>query len=236
MFITTYATLILGGLQSTNIDSYLPSGLKDISFNISLTKRLPKELQKIDQSYVLQYSQLDAALFRGKEPLKLRIDAKSEDTSGYTIVNGGRKLISVPVLHIRSKSDVSKQPGQRQTLMDFVTLTDSEAHQFLNAKFVRFDRESGNPVFDLTFPASLDYPVRHRVWMDKNLKYIVKREWYGLQGQLRATFLYLNPTTVKGITVPTVLRLLNAENKVAAESKYLNVHINDGIADSVFDF
>ena len=228
--------MILTGFQSTNIDSYLPVSLKDISFNISLTKRLPKELQKIDQSFVVQYSQLDSALFRGKEPFKLRIDAKSDDTSGFTITNGGRKLISIPVLRIKSKSDVSRQPGQRQTLMDFVTLTTAEAHQFLNAKFVRFDRESGNPVFDLTFPESLDYPVRHRVWLDKSAKYMVKREWYGLQGQLRATFMYLNPTTVNGITVPTVLRVLNSENKVAAESKYLNVKINDGIADSVFDF
>ena len=236
MITTTFATLILGGFQSTNIDSYLPSGFKDISFNISLTKRLPKELQKIDQSYVIQYSQLDSATFRGKEPFKLRIDARSDDTSGYTIVNGGRKLISVPVLHIKSKSDVSRQPGQRQTLMDFVVLTTAEAHQFLNSKFVRFDRETGNPVFDLTFPAELDYAVRHRVWLDKTAHYVVRREWYGLQGQLRATFLYLNPTTVKGITVPTVLRVFNAENKVAAESKYSNVKINDGIADSVFEF
>jgi outer membrane lipoprotein-sorting protein len=236
MITTTFATLILGGFQSTNIDSYLPNGLKDISFNISLTKRLPKELQKIDQSYVVQYSQLDSALFRGKEPFKLRIDVKSDDTSGFTIVNGTRKLISIPVLRIKSKSDVSRQPGQRQTLMDFLTLTNAEAHQFLNAKFVRFDRESGNPVFDLTFPESLNYPVRHRVWLDKSSKYMTKREWYGLQGQLRATFLYLSPTTIEGITVPTVLRVMNAENKIAAESKYLNIKVNDGIADSVFDF
>ena len=236
MITTTFATLVLGGFQSTNIDSYLPNSLKDISFNISLTKRLPKELQKIDQSYVVQYSQLDSALFRGKEPFKLRIDAKSEDTAGITITNGSRKLIKVPVLRINIKQDVSKQPGQRQTLMDFVTLTSSEAHQFLNAKFVRFDRENGDAVFDLTFPSELSYPVRHRVWLDKTAHYMVKREWYGLQGQLRATFLYLNPTTVIGVTVPTVLRVLNSENKIAAESKYMNVKINDGIADSVFDF
>ena len=236
MITTTFATLVLGGYQSTNIDSYLPTNFKDISFNISLTKRLPKELQKIDQSYVVQYSQLDSALFRGKEPFKLRIDAKSEDTAGITITNGGRKLIKVPVLRINIKQDVSKQPGQRQTMMDFVTLTNSEAHQFLNSKFVRFERETGNPVFDLTFPAELNYPVRHRVWLDKTSKYMMKREWYGLQGQLRATFLYLNPTTINGITVPTTLRVMNSENKLAAESKYMNMKVNDGIADSIFDF
>ena len=106
----------------------------------------------------------------------------------------------------------------------------------MNAKFVRFDRSTGDPVFDLTFPSSLDYPVRHRVWIDKNDKYVVRREWYGLQGQLRATFLYSSPVKVKGITVPTDLKVMNAEDKLAAESKYLNVKINEGISDSIFEF
>ena len=228
--------MILGAHQSQNITSYLPTSLSDISFNVSLTKRYAKELQKIDQSYVLQYAQLDSALFRAKEPFKLRIDAKSDDTSGYTIVNGGRKLISVPALRIKSRQDISRQPGQRQTLMDFIILTEADATKFLNAKFVRFDRSTGDPVFDLTFPSSLDYPVRHRVWIDKNDKYVVRREWYGLQGQLRATFLYSSPVKVKGITVPTDLKVMNAEDKLAAESKYLNVKINEGISDSIFEF
>ena len=236
MITTTLATMILGAHQSQNITSYLPTSLSDISFNVSLTKRYAKELQKIDQSYVLQYAQLDSALFRAKEPFKLRIDAKSDDTSGYTIVNGGRKLISVPALRIKSRQDISRQPGQRQTLMDFIILTEADATKFLNAKFVRFDRSTGDPVFDLTFPSSLDYPVRHRVWIDKNDKYVVRREWYGLQGQLRATFLYSSPVKVKGITVPTDLKVMNAEDKLAAESKYLNVKINEGISDSIFEF
>ncbi|HLO99812.1 MAG TPA: outer membrane lipoprotein-sorting protein, partial [Fimbriimonas sp.] len=125
--------------------------------------------------------------------------------------------------------------GQRQTLMDFILLTPAVAHNFLNAKFVRFDRESGDPVFDLTFPASLDYPVRHRVWLDKDAKYMTRREWYGLQGQLRATFLYSNPQTIKGVSVPTVMKIMNAENKLAGESKYTNLKVNEGLADSLFN-
>lgn len=236
MMTTAFATMILGGFQSQDIDSYLPSGFKDISFNVSLTKRNPKELAKIDQSYVQQYATLDSALFRGKEPFKLRIDAKADDTSGITIVNGGNKLISIPALRIKKRQDVSKQPGQRQTLMDFILLTHAEANEFLTAKFVRFDRQTGDPVFDLTFPSALNYPVRHRVWIDKDQKYVVRREWYGLQGQLRATFLYLNPTKVKGITVPTTLQVMNSENKLAGESKYFSIKVNEGLSDSLFEF
>lgn len=234
MITTTLATLILSGFQSNNIDSYLPSGLKDISFSGKITQRYSKELGKIDQSYVQQYA-IDSLQMRAKEPFKLRIDAKSDETSVLTIINGGTKLISIPALKIKKKSNVSQEPGQRQTLMDFILLTPGDAHNFLNAKFVRFDRETGNPVFDLTFPASLDYPVRHRVWLDKDEKYVVRREWYGLQGQLRATFLYSNPTKIKGISVPTVMKVMNAENKLAGESKYTNIKVNEGLADSLFD-
>lgn len=236
MITTAFASMILGGFQSPNIDSYLPAGFKDISFNVSLTKRNPKELAKIDQSYVQQYATLDSALFRGKEPFKLRIDVKAEDLSGSTIVNGGSKLISIPSLRIKKKQNISSQPGQRQTLMDFIMLTQAEANEFLTAKFVRFDRASGDPVFDLTFPSSLNYPVRHRVWIDKDEKYVTRREWYGLQGQLRATFLYLSPTKIKGISVPTVMQVMNAENKLAGESKYFSIKVNEGLADSLFDF
>lgn len=234
MITASLATLVLGAFQSTSIDSYLPTGFKDITFNVAITKRNPNELKKIDTSYVQQYA-LDSATIRAEDPLKLRFDAKSEETTILTIINGPNKLISVPALKIKKRSNIATEPGQRQTLMDFILLTPAVAHNFLNAKFVRFDRESGDPVFDLTFPASLDYPVRHRVWLDKDGKYMTRREWYGLQGQLRATFLYSNPQNVKGVNVPTVMKIMNAENKLAGESKYSNLKVNEGLADSLFN-
>ncbi|MBS1701256.1 MAG: outer membrane lipoprotein-sorting protein [Armatimonadetes bacterium] len=234
MMTTTLAAMILGGTQSTNIDSYLPFGLKDITFNVSMTKRNSKELGKIDQSFVQQYS-IDSATVRAKEPFKLRMDARSDETTVMTIVNGGSKLISVPALRIKKKSNVSEEPGQRQTLMDFILLTPAAATDFLHPKFVRFDRQSGDPVFDLTFASSLNYPVRHRVWIDKDEHYVTRREWYGTEGQLRATFLFSSPVKVKGIYVPTVMQVLNADNKLAGETKYTNIKVNEGLSDSIFD-
>lgn len=234
MITTVLAPMVLGGFQSTSIDSYLNDGIKDVTFNVSVLKRNIEELRKIDTSFVQQFGVLDSATFRCKEPFKLRFDGRSEDNAGYYVINGPTKLISVPALRVKQKINISTQPGQRQTMMDFILLTEADATQFLSAKFVRFDRETGNPIFDLTFPSNLNYPVRHRVWLDKNDHYMVRREWYGLKGQLRATYYYGNPVKVKGISVPTSFRLVNAENKVAAELKYTGVKVNDGIADSVF--
>jgi hypothetical protein len=56
-----------------------------------------------------------------------------------------------------------------------------------------------------------------------------------LQGQLRATFLYSNPQNIKGVNVPTVMKIMNAENKLAGESKYTNLKVNEGLADSLFN-
>src|SRR5689334_8467721 len=115
MITTTLATMILGGFQSQSIDSYLQSGLKDIAFSLAITKRNMSELAKIDQGYVQQYS-LDSMTIRAKEPFKLRLDAKSDETTGVTVINGTNKLISIPALRIKKRSNVASQPGQRQTL------------------------------------------------------------------------------------------------------------------------
>ena len=99
---------------------------------------------------------------------------------------------------------------------------------------MRFDRESGNPVFDLTFPKELDYTVRMRVWIDKTKKYVIRREWYGMEGEYRASFIASNPVEVNGVTVPTKLSIFNAENQLAGEVLYKNVQINKGLADELF--
>ncbi|HLO99747.1 MAG TPA: hypothetical protein VK171_14230, partial [Fimbriimonas sp.] len=80
MITASLATLIVGATQSTSIDNYLPTGFKDITFNVAITKRNPNELKKIDTSYVQQYA-LDSAIIRAEDPLKLRFDAKSEETT-----------------------------------------------------------------------------------------------------------------------------------------------------------
>ncbi|RYG77858.1 outer membrane lipoprotein-sorting protein, partial [bacterium] len=122
----------------------------------------------------------------------------------------------------------------RQTLLDFAIPTESLFDNFYVAKFVRFDRASGDPVFDLTFPKTLDDTSRNRIWIDKTQRYITRREWYGQEGQLRAIFLYEQPKTVDGVTFPTQLTVRNAENNVAGVTRYSNVKGNRGIADAVF--
>jgi outer membrane lipoprotein-sorting protein len=234
MILTTLTTIALMGFDAKDIDSYTQTSLRDLSFTVRITQANIKEAVKIDDDYKKNFS-FGGARTQLKEPFKLRIDAKADDTQILYIINGTRQAMKIPKLKLNQKTDLSRQPGRRQTFLDFGILTSTVANDFFNSKFVRFDRETGNPVFDLTWPAEWKNPSRMRVWIDKNLKYTVKREWYGQSGQLKAVHYYSDPMREGGAVFPTEMKVFNAENKLAAAFRYESVKINDGISDSLFD-
>jgi outer membrane lipoprotein-sorting protein len=234
MILTTLTTIALGTFNSKDIDAYTQSGLKDLSFTVRIVQSSLKEASKIDVDYKKQFA-FQGARAQLKEPFKLRIDAKVDDTQILYILNGTRQVTRIPKLKLNQRADLATEPGRRQTFMDFGVLTPSVIKSFFIPKFVRFDRETNNPVFDLTWPEKWDNPGRMRVWIDKDAKYIVKREWYGLEGQLKATHYYSSPMREGTVTFPTEAKVFNAENKLAASFKYESVKINDGLTDSLFD-
>jgi outer membrane lipoprotein-sorting protein len=235
MITTTLASALLinAGFQSRDISDYLPTTLKDVSFENVLTKSNLKEATKINKDYNKQLAFAQGSI-QAKEPFKLRISAKIEDTKGLLIMNGSRGALKIPSMRLSTSIDSSKDPGRRTNLMDMGILTIAIATKFYDAKFVRFDRETGNPVFDLTFPKELDYTVRSRVWLDKTKKCMVKREQYGMEGEFKATYFYSGITEIGGIHFPTKLTALNAENKTAAEFQLKNFAVNTNLSEDLF--
>ena len=229
------APLLSSGLQSgsTNIDSYVQKGFRDVTFNAVIAKKNLTELRKINPEFANTYL-FDSILVRAKEPFKLRLEAAADDTKATYIIDGMRQQFSVPRLGLRQTKDLSKYPGRRQTLLDFAIPTESLFDGFYTAKFVRFDRADGDPVFDLTFPKVFDDTSRQRVWIDKTQHIVTRREWYGQRGQLRAIFRYDVPKAINGVVFPTQLTVYNSENKVAGVTRYSNVKVNQGLADSLF--
>lgn len=232
------ATLLLAatassGLQSQSIDSYVQKGFRDVTFNASITKKNLAELRKINPEFAQTYL-FDSILIRAKEPFKLRLEASADDTKATYVIDGTRQQFRVPRLGLKQNNDLSRYPGRRQTLLEFGIPTESLFDDFYQAKFVRFDRASGDPVFDLTFPKRLSDNSRNRIWIDKERKYIARREWYGQEGQLRAIFLFERPVAVNGVTFPAGLTVRNAENKLAGVTRYSNVKANQGLADALF--
>lgn len=233
MISSALAAVLVTGFQSQSIDAYCQSGLRDLRFDGKLVKGNVKEAGKIDSDWRRNLAFPNLKVY-AKEPFKLRIEASTDDTTGVIVVNGMMQSMRVPKLRVNQKTDLTDQPGRRQTFFEFGMLTPTVAKQYFQSKFVRFDRETGNPVFDLTWPAKYDNTTRHRVWIDKEEKYIVKREWYAQEGRLKATILYSKPVKEGGVAFPTMQQTFNAENKLAGEFHYTNVKINDGVDDSLF--
>jgi len=233
VFAAVLVPALLGGFQSKDIESYCQPGLRDLAFTGKVVKAKPSEAGKINTDYQrnLAFRTFTVA---AKEPFKVRIDSTTDDTTVTYMVNGNTQVTRLPKLKINQKVDVTNQPGRRQTFMEFAILTPSIVNRFFDAKFVRFDRETDNPVFDLTWPMKWDDTSRFRIWIDKTEKYILRKEHYGQTGQLKGIFLFSKPVKEAGIAFPTIQQAFNAENKLAAEFHYSSVKINDGVSDALF--
>ncbi len=234
MILPLLATLpAAASLQSTSIGTFTQPAFRDIQFNATIERKNLGELRKINPEFANTYL-FDSIVVRAKEPFKLRLDAAADDTKATYVINGTLQQFRVPRLGLRKNDDLAKYPGRRQTLLDFAVPTASLFEGFYAASFVRNDRETGNPVFDLRFPRATEDTSRQRVWIDRAHHTIARREWYSQTDRLRAVFLYEAPVESNGVWFPTRLTVRNAENKVAGVTRYSNVRANQGLADALF--
>ncbi len=223
------ASLVAG--QVSNIDRYLQADLRDMTFSVKILKSSQAELKKINHDFGMSYKYTSAE-FYFKEPLKMRIEGHVEETNVVYIINGPTMIARVS--GFSAHEDLSKRPGQRQTLLDVGIATPGQMEGLFDAKFVRMDRETGEPVFDLTYKPGMDDSSRYRVWIDPVKKYVTKREWFNQYGRQLATFNYSDPKEVGGCWVPTRLEVKNVEGIVAGVTSYVGIKVNTGLPDSMF--
>lgn len=231
--IALLATAALGQRTPT-IGQYWLSDLKDLSWTAHIVRGEQSELRKINSDFGQAY-RFETSTIRYREPLKLRVDSKADDTTVSYVINGTNQTFMISGLGIKKSNDLSKAPGRRQTPLDFGLLTPSMFKGFFQGEFVRTDRATGDIVFDLTYIPSLGDTARHRVWIEPQQHYIVKREWYGQDKRLLATFFYENPKREGSVWMPTKLTVKNVDNVVAGITRYDNIKVNSGIPDSLFE-
>lgn len=229
------ATLPLLVSQTHSIAEVLPTGFRSATFVTRKLSANQKELGKINKDFGMSY-RFDSMSVSLKEPNKLRLEAKVGDTTFLFIVNGSKKLAKAPRAKISVKDDVAGEPGKRQTAFDFGVLTPALMKDYLDAKFVRVDRQNGDYVYDLTYKASTKDETRHRVWIDPKMKVITKREWYSQMGdkRLMATMVYSDFVTASGVYFPGKYSVFNADGKLAGSLSYDNVHINPELDEALF--
>ena len=217
--------------KGDEIADYVQTVFRDAAFRAKIVDKDLGALESISRDFGQGYrlGDLDVRL---KEPFKVRADAKVEDSSASFVVNGLVRAYKLP--HLKPfKLDLAKRPGNRQTVMEFGVLTPSLFTDLFDARFVR--REPlGQAVFDLTFKPVYEDATRHRVWIDPKTRTLAKREWYDRKGRLMAVFLFENPRSEAGASLPTRMTVTNAEGKKAGVTLYDRIRLNRGIDDAVF--
>lgn len=233
---TTVLASLLAAYADPKVNDFWQTDLKDVTFNARAVSANAAELKKINKDFAQSYRLMgNSGLVRIKEPMKLRIDGKEDDTVIQFVLNNTKRVVRVPRSGLNIPTDLAKRPGQRQTLLDFGVLTPALFKDLFQAKFIRNDRQTAEPIFDLTYFPNLDDTSRNRVWVDKKTGLTNKREWYSqIDGRLMATFLYEAPKQVGGVWFPTKVTVKNADNKVAGVMAYENLKVNSGLDDDLF--
>ncbi len=223
---------LTGSAESTNIMSYVQSDFKDATFTARVQSGNQKELAKINKDFGLSY-RFSYSNISVKEPFCFRAESTVEDSKLTVIQNGMTQKFNTPIYH--ATQNLSKSPGRVRSMLEFGILTPALFDDYFDSKFIRFDRSTGDAVFDITYVTRLDDTSRFRVWVDPSKKYTTKREWYGQgRGILKATFFYDQPKDIDGIWVPTHSYVKNSDNVVAGALTYDGLKVNRGLSDSLF--
>jgi outer membrane lipoprotein-sorting protein len=226
------AGLVLLPVQTPSINDLVQPRFEDASFRVKLLFAKQSELKKISNDFGTSYTfkTMDVKL---KEPFKVYLKGKVEDTEVVYILNGTDRVMSVPKIRLHQKEKLDDEPGKRQTSLDFGFMTPSLFKGLFVAEFVRTDRATGNYVFDIRYDPKFNYKTYYRVWIDPQKHYITKREWYRKDRQL-ATFFYSEPVNQGGIWLPTRLVVKNVDNVRAGETAYEAMQVNTGLSDELF--
>jgi hypothetical protein len=175
--------------------------------------------------------------FSLKEPGKVRVEGRYGMFHVLSIINGDRKLESVPTLRMRKVKNIATKPGSRQTPLDLGVVTPWLVDQ-LNQQFLRHEMRNGKKlaVFEVSFKAEPTARKNH-IFIDPTTKTVVERQVFHRRGGLKMRYVFQNPVRyANSVWLPTKVELFNAGGKLAAVSRYDNVQVNAGLPESMFQF
>ena len=220
--------------QDPKIDDVLQKSFRSATFTAVVGSASQIELQKINTDFAKSYRFKSMDVWM-KEPFKIRMESKVDDSDILMVINGAVRKLSIPKARLSQKFNLAKEPGKRQTALDFGILTPALFDGLFQAAYIRTDRRTGELVFDLTYVAPLKDKSRHRVWIDPEKKMLTKRQWYANRGgHLMATFECKDAQLIGGVWLPTTVTVTNAENKLAGTTNYKDLKVNSTLADSLF--
>jgi outer membrane lipoprotein-sorting protein len=172
-----------------------------------------------------------------KEPGKARVEGKYGILSVLYITNGDRKLQSVPSLRIRKVKNIAAKPGEKQTPLDIGIVTPALANQF-TTQFLRHETRGAKKlaVFEVAYKAETG-GRKHHVWIDPNTRTVVEHQVFHRRGGVKMRYLFHEPVKyASNVWLPSRMELFNGSGKLAAVTRYENIRVNSGLAESLFQF
>lgn len=233
MSLAAFAFAFVIGADPT-IEDAVQKSFRSATFTAVVQSAEQTELQKINKDFAQSYRFKTMDVWM-KEPFKIRMETKVDDSSILMIINGTTRKLSIPKARLSQRFDLAKSPGKRQTALDFGILPADLFDSLFVAAYVRTERRTGEYVFDITYDPLLKDHARHRIWVDPTRRFMTKRQWYAnIGGHLMATFEYSEPINQGGVWFPTVMTVFNADNKLAGTTLYKNININASLEEKIF--
>lgn len=213
-----------------DIHRFTSTNVKTLSLTSEITTENRAALKTISGDIALAY-RLHRGSMAYEQPGKLRVETTVGRLSGYYVINGNRRLTSVPFLHMHKVGDVTNAPGKKNSLLDFGLLPPEYLDEW-NATFLRKDGTAY--VYQLQ-PKQKGETMKDIVWIDPQTHITFRRLNYDRDGKLVKSFVYAAPVqAAPGIWIPTRVELYNPQNKLAGVTVYRNVKVNQPLSPSVF--
>ncbi len=210
---------------------------KDISADVRVTQSDTKELGKIGSDFSASYSLRNMSL-QFKLPDKLRLEGKSATRgNAVMVINGPVRFVEVPRFKIHLVENLEKSPVRRQSLLELSGVLAPDTLKFMTGKCLRQETLDGHKadVFELKYTVG-GSGQHYQIWMDRENKTTLRRDWLDTDGKLKATFLYDQPREASsGVWVPTRIQVKNGEGVIAAVINLDSIKINSGLDDTLFE-
>jgi|GEM_PF-505507 len=206
---------------------------RDITLTCKVLYANHAELRKIGKDFPKSY-EFKTTTVRYKAPDKMKMEGKLGLVQVIVVINGDKKAVKVPSLHITKKENISKAPHKRQGDLDIGILTEQLWFDYI-VTGVSIEQSSEGEVCKLSFVRSNARNKKMVLWADTKTWKLLKLEKYEDDGRLKSRYIYSNHKRVGCIWVPCHVDVYNGDGKLAASTMYTDIRVNSGIPDSEFN-
>ena len=188
------------------------------------------ELKKIGGAFATTY-RVKRVEVTYANPNKTRFESRLLGAPVVMIYNGTKKAYKTPIKS--GASDVSDQPGQKQSLLDLGIFARDYLQTDYEPQFVR--REGGLIVYKLVQRGTTNHS-HEIVWLNPKTALIERRQSFSGDNVLKKELRYKLPQQVRpGIWIPTRIEIYNQFGKLGAVQTVEGIKVNLGVDESKFD-